>query len=227
MPAPAKGSQQRTALISVGAAILLIAVKLGTGLATGSLAFLAEAGPLGHRPRGRAADAVRRAGGRPPRRSRPPVRPRQGPAPGRARRERVPGAGFAGPRLPGRAEAGRWRRPRRRGHVVGHRGAGLRDRPGRVADGGQPPRGAASFLGRAGRQRAALRLGPGRIAGGAGGPAVRAGGLPLRRRHRHAGGGRAGHRRRGAPGPAVDRRADGPRHRRVERGGRGGAGRRR
>lgn len=38
-----KGSQQRTALISVGAAILLIAVKLGTGLATGSLAFLAEA----------------------------------------------------------------------------------------------------------------------------------------------------------------------------------------
>ena len=37
-----KGSQQRTALISVGAAIVLIAVKLGTGLATGSLAFLAE-----------------------------------------------------------------------------------------------------------------------------------------------------------------------------------------
>ena len=43
MPAAAKGSQQRTALISVGAAIVLIAVKLGTGLATGSLAFLAEA----------------------------------------------------------------------------------------------------------------------------------------------------------------------------------------
>ena len=41
-PGP-KGSQQRTALISVGAAIVLIAVKLGTGLATGSLAFLAEA----------------------------------------------------------------------------------------------------------------------------------------------------------------------------------------
>ena len=38
-----KGTQQRTALISVGAAILLIAVKLATGLATGSLAFLAEA----------------------------------------------------------------------------------------------------------------------------------------------------------------------------------------
>ncbi len=38
-----KGSQQRTALISVAAAILLIAVKLATGLATGSLAFLAEA----------------------------------------------------------------------------------------------------------------------------------------------------------------------------------------
>ena len=43
MSASTKGSQQRTALISVFAAILLIAVKLGTGLATGSLAFLAEA----------------------------------------------------------------------------------------------------------------------------------------------------------------------------------------
>ena len=43
MSATAKGSQQRTALISVGAAIALIAVKLATGLASGSLAFLAEA----------------------------------------------------------------------------------------------------------------------------------------------------------------------------------------
>ncbi|MGI8845391.1 MAG: cation-efflux pump, partial [Thermoleophilaceae bacterium] len=43
-PAPPAGaSQQRTALISVGAAVFLVAIKLITGLATGSLAFVAEA----------------------------------------------------------------------------------------------------------------------------------------------------------------------------------------
>jgi cation diffusion facilitator family transporter len=36
-------ARQRTALLSVGAAVLLVAVKLVTGLATGSLAFVAEA----------------------------------------------------------------------------------------------------------------------------------------------------------------------------------------
>jgi cation diffusion facilitator family transporter len=36
-------ARQRTATISVAAAVFLVAVKLGTGLATGSLAFLAEA----------------------------------------------------------------------------------------------------------------------------------------------------------------------------------------
>ena len=36
-------AMRRTALISVGAAVVLVAVKLVTGLATGSLAFLAEA----------------------------------------------------------------------------------------------------------------------------------------------------------------------------------------
>lgn len=39
----AKGSQQRTAAISVAAAIFLVAVKLVTGILTGSLAFVAEA----------------------------------------------------------------------------------------------------------------------------------------------------------------------------------------
>jgi cation diffusion facilitator family transporter len=36
-------AMQRTALISVGAAVFLVAVKLVTGLITGSLAFIAEA----------------------------------------------------------------------------------------------------------------------------------------------------------------------------------------
>ena len=36
-------TRRRTALLSVGAAVLLVAVKLVTGLVTGSLAFVAEA----------------------------------------------------------------------------------------------------------------------------------------------------------------------------------------
>jgi hypothetical protein len=36
-------AMQRTALVSVGAAIFLVAVKLVTGIVTGSLAFVAEA----------------------------------------------------------------------------------------------------------------------------------------------------------------------------------------
>ena len=35
--------RRRTALLSVAAAVLLVAVKLVTGLVTGSLAFIAEA----------------------------------------------------------------------------------------------------------------------------------------------------------------------------------------
>jgi cation diffusion facilitator family transporter len=40
-------AQQRTAMVSVAAAVLLVAVKLVTGLVTGSLAFLAEAAHSG------------------------------------------------------------------------------------------------------------------------------------------------------------------------------------
>jgi len=40
---PQGASARRVALVSVGAAVLLIAIKLGTGLATGSLAFISEA----------------------------------------------------------------------------------------------------------------------------------------------------------------------------------------
>lgn len=40
---PAGGSPRRVALVSVAAAVLLIGIKLGTGIATGSLAFLSEA----------------------------------------------------------------------------------------------------------------------------------------------------------------------------------------
>ena len=40
-------TRQRTAKLNVAVAILLIALKLGTGLATGSLAFIAEAGHSG------------------------------------------------------------------------------------------------------------------------------------------------------------------------------------
>lgn len=40
---PMMGSPRRIAVISVGAALLLIAIKLVTGLATGSLAFISEA----------------------------------------------------------------------------------------------------------------------------------------------------------------------------------------
>jgi cation diffusion facilitator family transporter len=43
MTAVDERTRQRTAIVSVGAAILLVTVKLATGLATGSLAFVAEA----------------------------------------------------------------------------------------------------------------------------------------------------------------------------------------
>ncbi len=39
--------QRRTALVSIGAACLLIAIKLATGLASGSLGLLAEAAHSG------------------------------------------------------------------------------------------------------------------------------------------------------------------------------------
>jgi cation diffusion facilitator family transporter len=42
-PLPGARARRRTALLSVGAALLLVAVKLVTGIVTGSLAFVAEA----------------------------------------------------------------------------------------------------------------------------------------------------------------------------------------
>ncbi len=42
-PSAGRGSPRRVALVSVAAALVLIAIKLGTGLATGSLAFISEA----------------------------------------------------------------------------------------------------------------------------------------------------------------------------------------
>jgi cation diffusion facilitator family transporter len=42
-PSGGRGSPRRVALVSVAAALVLIAIKLGTGLATGSLAFISEA----------------------------------------------------------------------------------------------------------------------------------------------------------------------------------------
>ena len=42
-PRAGGGSPRRVALVSVAAALVLIAIKLGTGLATGSLAFISEA----------------------------------------------------------------------------------------------------------------------------------------------------------------------------------------
>jgi cation diffusion facilitator family transporter len=42
-PRAGRGSPRRVALLSVAAALVLIAIKLGTGLATGSLAFISEA----------------------------------------------------------------------------------------------------------------------------------------------------------------------------------------
>ena len=39
-PRAGGGSPRRVALVSVAAALVLIAIKLGTGLATGSLAFI-------------------------------------------------------------------------------------------------------------------------------------------------------------------------------------------
>ena len=78
--------QRRTALVSVGAAVALMAIKLGTGLASGSLGLVSEALHSG-------TDLVAAlltffaigVAGRP---GRPlaSVRPRQGGAPGRARR---------------------------------------------------------------------------------------------------------------------------------------------
>ena len=78
--------QRRTALVSVGAAVALMAIKLGTGLASGSLGLVSEALHSGTDlvaalltffaigVAGRPADRVA------------PVRPRQGGAPGRAGR---------------------------------------------------------------------------------------------------------------------------------------------
>ena len=58
--------QRRIALVSVGAAIVLIAIKLVTGLATGSLGSPLGGGPLGYRSRCRATDSLRGRRGGPP-----------------------------------------------------------------------------------------------------------------------------------------------------------------
>ena len=170
-----KGSQQRTALISVGAAILLIAVKLGTGLATGSLAFLAEAA---HSATDLVAAlltlfAVRVA-----------VRPADDDHQyGHGKAQHLAALGesaflvlvslviayLAARRL---ADGG--------GHEIevawwAIAVLALGDRPRRLAHADQPPRRAAPRLGGAGRQRAALRLRPGRLPGRPGRPGVRRG----------------------------------------------------
>ena len=60
--------QRRTALVSVGAAVALMGIKLGTGLASSSLGLDLRGAALGHRPRRRAAHVLRdrrRRAGRP------------------------------------------------------------------------------------------------------------------------------------------------------------------
>ena len=125
--------QRRTALISVGAACLLIAIKLAAGLASGSLGLLAGGGALGDRSRRRAAHVLRGLGRRAAGGHRAPVGTREGRAPRRARRGRLPH-----PRQRSDRRA-RGRAPRRRDRdrggrdLVDLRGDRSRDRDRRVA----------------------------------------------------------------------------------------------
>ena len=90
--APPVTPQRRTALVSVGAAVALMAIKLGTGLASSSLGLVSEALHSGTDLVAALLTffaigvAVR------PRRQLAPVRPRQGRAPRRAGRGGVPRA---------------------------------------------------------------------------------------------------------------------------------------
>ena len=126
--------QQRTALVSVIAAAFLVALKLVTGIASGSLGLVAEALHSG-------TDLVAalltlfalRVAVRPPDRDHP-VGARQGRAPGGAGRGRLPRAGERVHRRPVAAPADLRRRRRRRRGLVGPGGARRRDRgrPGRA-----------------------------------------------------------------------------------------------
>ena len=91
-------ARRRTAMVSVAAAVFLVAVKLVTGLATGSLAFLAEAVHSGTDLVAALLTLFAVQVARAPARPRAPVRARQGRAPRRAGGERVPDAGVAGHR---------------------------------------------------------------------------------------------------------------------------------
>ncbi len=90
---PRMSPQRRTALVSVGAACLLIAIKLADGACEREPRAAGGGRALGHRSRGRAAHVLRRLGRCSPGRHRTPVGAREGRAPGRARRSRVPDPG--------------------------------------------------------------------------------------------------------------------------------------
>src|SRR3990172_11199928 len=61
----------------IAAAVLLTAMKIVVGFATGSIGILSEATPLRHRPRGRHRDLVGRSRFREAGRPRPSLRARQ------------------------------------------------------------------------------------------------------------------------------------------------------
>ena len=69
-------ARQRTAAVSVAAAVFLVAIKLVTGLATGSLAFIAEAVHSGTDLVAALLTLLRRARGDPAAGPRAPLRPR-------------------------------------------------------------------------------------------------------------------------------------------------------
>ena len=81
---------RRTALASVAAAVALIAIKLVTGLAAGSLAFVAEAAHSGTDLVAALLTLYAVGVATKPADDAAPLRPRQGGAPRRARRGRVP-----------------------------------------------------------------------------------------------------------------------------------------
>ena len=169
--------------------------------------------PLGHRPGGGAAGALRRGRGRPSRRSHACVRARQGRAPIGAGRGRRSGAGEPVDRLRGHRPAGAgW--PRRGRHVVGNRrgGGDHRHRPG--AHRGPHPRGAALQQRGAQGQRPALRQRPRGYRGRAGGPAAGPRRRRMGRRRCRAVRVGAGAGGRGSPDARERRGADGPRARR-------------
>ena len=97
--AGARDARQRTAALSVAAAVFLV-VDQARHRHRDRLARLPRrGGALRHGPRGRPAHPVRGARRRPAARPRAPLRPREGRAPRRPRRERVPAARVAVHRL--------------------------------------------------------------------------------------------------------------------------------